>query len=184
FLLSAKRLQASKSVELGAPPDVVGILMLIVGVAAVALGVVKSSDWGWGSGATVSAIVLGLVVLSAFVAWARSVEAPAIDLTLFRDTNYRFANLATFVFGMAFSATFFGFFFFLIRVWAHSLPKAGLAVTPCSLMVMPAAILAGRLAARIGHRPLIIAGALIHTLAFFWFFEMAGPTPHYLRDWL
>src|SRR5262245_66648354 len=51
-------------------------------------------------------------------------------------------------------------------------------------MVMPAAILAGRLAVRMGHRPLIITGAFSHVLAFFWFFEMAGPTPHYFRDWL
>ena len=182
--LSARRLNESKRIELGALPDIPGILMLIVGVAALALGVVKSNDWGWASASTALALSVGLAVLAAFVVWARRVEAPALDLTLFRDTNYRFANLATFVFSIAFTAMFFGFFFFMTRVWDYTLPKAGLAVTPGPLIVIPAAITAGRRAARIGHRPLLVAGGVIYALGFVWFALMAGPTPNYLRDWL
>jgi EmrB/QacA subfamily drug resistance transporter len=182
--LSARRLKESKRIELGALPDIPGILMLMVGVAALALGVVKSNDWGWASAPTAAAIIVGLVVLTAFVVWARRVDAPALDLTLFRDTNYRFANIATFVFSIAFTAMFFGFFFFMTRVWDYTLPKAGLAVTPGPLIVIPAALAAGRRAARIGHRPLLVAGGLIYALGFAWFAVMAGPTPNYLRDWL
>src|SRR5215467_2593256 len=115
--LSARRLKESKRIELGALPDIPGIVMLIVGVAALALGVVKSNDWGWTSASTATALIVGLAVLVAFVAWAQRVAAPALDLTLFRDTNYRFANIATFVFSIAFTAMFFGFFFFMTRVW-------------------------------------------------------------------
>jgi EmrB/QacA subfamily drug resistance transporter len=182
--LSARRLTESRSVELGALPDVPGILMLIGGVSALALGVVKSSDWGWASPASLGAIVAGLAVLVGFVRWASRVETPALDLTLFRDPTYRFANLATFVFSVTFTAMFFGFFFFMTRVWGYSLPKAGLAPTPGPLMVIPVAILAGRQAAWLGHRPLLVAGGLIYALGASWFYVMAGPTPHFLRDWL
>src|SRR5262249_31720175 len=102
--LSASRLSESKRGEQGALPDGPGILMLIAGVGAIALGVVKSSDWGWASAPTIAAIVGGLLILGGFVSWARKIEAPALDLTLFRDTNYRCANIATFVFSIAFTA--------------------------------------------------------------------------------
>src|SRR5262249_61596260 len=112
-----------------------------------------------------------------FVAWAGRVEAPALDLTLFRDTNYRFANLATFVFSIAFTAMFFGFFFFMTRVWSYTLPRAGLAVTPGPLMVIPVAIAAGRRAAKIGHRPLLVAGGGLYAVPFLWVFFVGGAHP-------
>src|SRR5262249_44741316 len=74
--MSARQLRESTSIEQGALPDIPGILMLITGVGALALGIVKSSDWGWVSAQTVVAMALGLAVLAGFVAWARRVEAP------------------------------------------------------------------------------------------------------------
>jgi len=182
--LSARRLRESKSIELGALPDIPGILALSFGVGAIALGVVKSSDWGWASISTEGAIIAGLVALAVFVIWASRVNAPALDLTLFRDTNYRFANVATLVFSMTFTAMFFGFFFFMTRVWGYTLPKAGLAVTPGPLMVIPVAIIVGRRAARIGHRPLLVLGGVIYALGASWIYTLAGPTPDFLRHWL
>src|SRR5262249_16943431 len=89
LVLSARRLKESRSVELGALPDILGIVLLIAGVGAIALGVVRSTEWGWASASTESAMIAGLAVLALFVAWASRAEAPALDLTLFRDRNYR-----------------------------------------------------------------------------------------------
>jgi EmrB/QacA subfamily drug resistance transporter len=182
--LSARRLKESKSLERGALPDIPGILMLSVGVGAIALGVVKSTDWGWIGVATDGAIVAGILVLALFVLWARRVDAPALDVSLFRDVSYRFANIATFVFSVTFTAMFFGFFFFLTRVWGYTLPVAGLAVTPGPLMVIPVAIVGGRSAARVGHRPLLVLGGIVYALGAAWIYMMAGPTPDFLRHWL
>jgi EmrB/QacA subfamily drug resistance transporter len=183
FALSAGKLEESRS-EAGALPDVPGIFLLILGVGAIAFGVVKSSDWGWASPWTPGVILAGLGILAGFVAWAGRVAMPALDLSLFRDANYRFANIATFVFSVTFAAMFFGSFFFLTRVWGYSLPIAGLAVTPGPLMVIPVAVFAGRFAARMGHRPLLIAGGILFALGGAWFDLRIGPTPGFLRDWL
>src|SRR5262249_13725585 len=128
--------------------------------------------------------IAGLAVLALFVAWASRAEAPALDLTLFRDRNYRFANVATFVFSVTFTAMFFGFFFFMTRVCGYALPMAGLALTHGRLMVIAVAILAGRRAARIGHRPLLVMGGIIYALGACWIYLMAGPTPNFLHHWL
>jgi EmrB/QacA subfamily drug resistance transporter len=182
--LAVNRLKESRSPEAGALPDVPGILMLIFGVGCVALGVVNSSEWTWTAPATWYAIVLGLLILAGFVAWAARVKSPALDLTLFRDANFRFANIATFVFSVTFTAMFFGFFFFLTRVWGYSLPIAGLAVTPGPLMVIPVAVLAGRRAERLGHRALLVGGGIIFAVGAAWYLLMLEPTPNYLSGWL
>jgi MFS family permease len=98
--------------------------------------------------------------------------------------TYRYVNLATLTFGIAFAMMFFGLFFSLMQVWHYSLPKAGLAVTPGPLLVAPVAVLAGRSAARIGHRPLLVAGGLLYAAAGLWLCLRIGTEPDYLGTWL
>jgi hypothetical protein len=46
-------------------------------------------------------------MLRAFVSWSRRTPHPAVDLSLFADRTYRYVNVATLVFGMAFAMMFF-----------------------------------------------------------------------------
>jgi MFS family permease len=87
--LSAVKLKESRSADTGALPDIPGVFMLILGVGGIAFGVVKSSDWGWACPWSLGAMLAGVTFLAGFVAWAGRVEIPALDLSLFRDTNYR-----------------------------------------------------------------------------------------------
>ena len=93
-------------------------------------------------------------------------------------------NLATLVFGIAFSMMFFGFFFFMTGIWHYSLPQAGLAMTPGPLMVVPVAMIAGRFAARAGHRPLLVTGSLLLAAGGTWQATVPGLQPDYLLHWL
>ena len=79
---------------------------------------------------------------------------------------------------------FLGFFLFLGGIWQYGPAASGLLVTPGPLMVIPVAILAGRLAARVGHRPLLVAGGLLYAVANLWFVLRLGTTPDYLGTWL
>lgn len=174
----------SRNPENAAPLDVVGVLLLIAGVGAIALGLVRSDVLGWSSAFVLGSIAFGTVALAVFVAWARRIAAPAIDLTLFDDPTYRFVNLATLSFGIAFAMMFMAFFIFMTAVWHFTLPQAGLAVTPGPLMVVPTAIVAGRFAARIGHRPLLVLGSIVYACGGLWFFLVPGAQPDYLHHWL
>ena len=71
-------------------------------------------------------------------------------------------NAATLTFGIAFAMMFFAFFFYMGNVWHYSQARAGLAIAPGPLMVIPVAVLTGRLAGRFGHRPFLIGGALLY----------------------
>ena len=107
-----------------------------------------------------------------------------MDLNLFRDATYRYVNLASLSFGITFSMMFFAFFFYMKSIWHYSLPLAGLAITPGPLLVTPVAAISGRLAARHGHRPLLVAGCLVYAASGLWFLLVPGTEPAYLTQWL
>ena len=164
--------------------DAVGMALLIVAVGAITLAIVEFESPKWTSTALTIAALGGVIALGLFVAWARVAKAPLVHLSLFANRTYAFVNLATFSFGMAFSMMFFAFFFYMRGIWHYTLPQAGLAITPGPLLVMPVAILSGRLAAKFGHRPLLVGGALVYAASGLWFLTVPGLEPHYLARWL
>jgi EmrB/QacA subfamily drug resistance transporter len=166
------------------PIDLPGMTLLILGVGAITLAIVQAEAQHWRPAELWAVAGLGAAALAAFVAWARVARAPLLDLALFQLPSYRYVNLATLAFGTAFALMFFGFFFYMTRIWHYSLPQAGLAVTPGPLLVIPAAVLGGRLAARHGHRPLLVGGALVYAASGLWFMLVPGPQPAYLTQWL
>lgn len=181
---SGSRIEEAVKPSQGRRIDWIGLLLLMAAVGAVALSIVESGSADWRAGQL--ALVAGGGVLAglAFVMWARVHKTPLVDLSLFGHRSYRFANAATLAFGTAFSMMFLGFFFFMTGVWHYTLPQAGLAVTPGPLLVMPTAILTGRLAGRLGHRPFLVGGSLLYACSGLWFFGVPGLQPDYLHHWL
>ena len=182
WLMARRHLQESTSPETGARPDWLGIGLLILGTGAVAWGIVRSESPGWQQ--PLAALTTGAALLLTFGLWARGRPAAALDLSLFDDRSFLFVNLATAVFGMAFTAMFLSSFLFLMGIWGYPHGLAGWAVTPGPLMVIPVAIAAGRLAGRIGHRPLLVVGGVLYALAQAWLGLRIGNTPDYLATWL
>jgi len=164
--------------------DAVGMALLVSAVGAVTLAIVESGEPRWSRLELALMGGTGLAAAAAFVAWARRAPEPLVDLALFGNPTYRYVNLATLAFGTAFSMMFLAFFFYMTGVWHFSLPQAGLAVTPGPLLVMPTAIITGRLASRLGHRPFLVGGALLYACSSLWFLLVPGAEPDYLRHWL
>src|SRR5262249_44146251 len=111
-------LAESKSASAEGVPDAVGILQLIAGMALIALGVVRARESG--AVLALASIAAGCAFLLLFVHRAGRVRSPALDLTLFEIGSFRYANLATLVYGATFSAMFLGSVLFLTNVWGYS----------------------------------------------------------------
>jgi len=164
--------------------DGVGMSLLIVAVGALTLAIVESESLYWSRGQLAAVAATGAIALVSFVIWARNVRAPLIDLTLFRHPTYSAVNAATLTFGIAFAMMFFAFFFYMSNVWHYSQALAGLAIAPGPLMVIPVAIVTGRLAGRYGHRPFLVGGALLFAATGLWFLLVPGTEPAYATQWL
>lgn len=177
---SAARLTESRGTDPATPTDGVGIGLQVAGVGAIVLGLVQAQDWG--AGPAIGTALAGLALIGLFILWARGRAHAALDLSLFREPSYAWTNAATLVFGAAFSMMFLTFFLFLTGPWGYGLAAAGMLVTPGPLAVVPVAILAGRLAGRVGHRPLLVAGGFVYAASNAWFLVRLGPVPS-LADW-
>ena len=164
--------------------DVVGMALLIVAVGALALAIVEADAPQWTRTEIVVVAVTGLTALIAFVLWAMNVREPLVDLGLFRNATYAAANAATLTFGIAFAIMFFAFFFYMANVWHYGIAQAGIAIAPGPLVVIPVAIVTGRLAARFGHRPFLVGGSLLYATAGLWFLLVPGTDAAYVTHWL
>jgi EmrB/QacA subfamily drug resistance transporter len=165
-------------------PAPLGSALVAAAAALLSLGLVQSAEWGWADARTVAALVAGALLLAAFVAHQRRTSAPALDLELFAIGNYRWANAATAVYGVAFTAMFFGSILFLTQVWDWSIFEAGLGVSPGPLLVAVLAPQVGRMAVRVGQRRLLLAGGLVFAAGGLWRILALGASPDYLRDYL
>lgn len=163
-------------------PSPVGVTLIAGAAGLLSYGLVGTEEFGWLSGRTFGVLVAGLVVLAVFVVHQQHTMAPALDLDLFRIANFRWANLAMLVFGTAFAALFFGSILFLTDIWGWSVLQAGFGVAPGPVVVGVVAPQVGKLAGRIGQRPILVTGGVLFAGSGLFRVVMLGPDVNYLRD--
>lgn len=161
-------------------PDPLGILLLAGALSLLALGIVQSDQWHWGSARTIGVLVGGLVVLAAFIVRTLDHPHPALDLTLFGAPSFRWANIATLAFTIGFTAMFFAQVLFLNQVWGYSIVRTGLAMVPGPVVVIVLAPMFGRMAGSIGQRALLVPGGIVYAASAAWFLAAVTTEPHWV----
>jgi EmrB/QacA subfamily drug resistance transporter len=161
--------------------DVVGLLLVGLGVLAVVFGIVRGNPAGWDSLESMGSLIVGGVLLVAFVLWELKADAPLLPLRLFRDRSFSVANLI----GIGFSFGMFGSVFILVQflqiVQSASPLDAAIQTTPWTLAPMIVAPLAGLVAPRVGTRLLIVAGLALNAIALFWLATTMSATVQYAQ---
>jgi EmrB/QacA subfamily drug resistance transporter len=163
--------------------DIVGMLLLIVSVGGTALAITQWESASWTTAELMSTLAVAMISLLAFILWASKAKNPLFKLELFRSRTYSTVNLGTLSFAIAFAMMFFAFFSYMTGIWGYSLPMAGIAITPGPLMVVPTAIVSGRFAAKLGHRPGLVIGSLVYAASGLWLALVPGATPAYWSEW-
>ncbi|MFN0091417.1 MAG: DHA2 family efflux MFS transporter permease subunit [Acidimicrobiales bacterium] len=164
-------------------PSLVGVILIAGAAGLLSYSVIGLERFGWLSTRTAGAITAGLVMLAAFVLHQQRTKAPALDLDLFRIGNFRWASLATLAFGTAFSALFFGSILFLTDVWGWSVLQAGFGVAPGPIAVGLLSPRIGKLASKIGQRPILITGGALFASSALYRLAMLGPHVDYVKDY-
>jgi nitrate/nitrite transporter NarK len=125
-------------------------------------------------------MVIGALLVAAFVAWEVRAPEPMLPLHLFRSRGFTMTNTASLLmfFGM------FGSIFLLaqfLQVVQHYSPlEAGLRMLPWTAMPVLVAPVAGALSDRIGGRPLLAVGLALQAIGLGWLAMIESPTVAYL----
>ncbi|GLZ08608.1 MFS transporter [Actinomadura sp. NBRC 104412] len=163
-------LPAVPPAERGPRPDVLGAGLLTVAVAAVALGLVKSGDWGWLSAEVIGSLVGAAVLAAGFVARSARHPAPVLPLSLLRVPSFSPATFANVLFAVAFAAMLLSAVLWCRQVWHWGPLRTGLAVAPGPLMVPLLALGIGPVARKVGSGPVAALGCLAFAAGIGWWY--------------
>ena len=148
-----------------APPDIVGVGALALGMGSLVLGITQIRNWGLADARTIGATVVALAAVTIVVSRSRRHPDPVLYLPLFRDRSFRQGVILNAVIAGTFAGTFFSFIQLLTDGWGLSVFQAGVAVALVPLLGGPLSIVAGRIADRRGPRIVIVTGGLLISLA-------------------
>ncbi|MEZ4532135.1 MAG: DHA2 family efflux MFS transporter permease subunit [Thermomicrobiales bacterium] len=144
--------------------DWTGVVISGVGIFCLVFACIEGNRLGWTSPKIIGLFIASAALLGFFVWWERRVADPIVKIELFQHRNFTVANVIAMVVSFGMLGIFFPMTLFLQEVLGFSPIKAGLAMTPMSLMILVGAPIAGRLSDRIGARWLLCAGTAIMAL--------------------
>jgi EmrB/QacA subfamily drug resistance transporter len=168
LVLGPRMLPSTGAKKDAARPDLLGAALLTAGIAALALGVVQSEDWGWASPEVIGSLAAAAALLAAFVARSARHPSPVLPLDLLRVPSFSPASLANILFAVAFAAMLLSAVLWCQQVWHWSALRTGLAIAPGPLMVPALAVGAAPIARKLGAGTLAIAGCACFAAGIGW----------------
>lgn len=176
WLLSALFVPASR-VRSAGRPDLPGVLVLTVGLAALLLGLTEGSSWGWSSPTVLGLFATAVLALWMFTVVERRVAEPVLDIQLLTHRPLLVAHVGA----LALGVNQFVFYVLLPKLaeLPHDAPATGRGVSygfgstvtgaallllPGTLLTLPASWLAPRLERRLGMRSPLLLGLSLAAL--------------------
>jgi len=176
--LAWRRLAESHGADRGL--DLRGLALASTGLLGIVWGLVRGNAEGWASAGIVGPMVVGVLLVAAFVAWELRAPSPMLPMHFFRDRTFALTNVASLLmfFGM------FGSIFLLAQffqtVQHYSPLQSGLRILPWTAMPMFVAPIAGALSDRIGGQRLMAIGLALQSAGLIWIAAVSTVTTPYI----
>jgi EmrB/QacA subfamily drug resistance transporter len=155
--------------------DLGGVALVTCAGFALVWGLVRAGSLGWGSPEVVGALAAAVVSAAALVGWERRTTQPMLPMPLFRSRAFAAGNLVAFFL----QASLTGAVFFMAQFQQDALGQgpldAGLRLLPWTATLFLIAPWAGRLADRVGERPLVAGGLLLQAVGLGWIAAIVRP---------
>jgi DHA2 family multidrug resistance protein len=145
------------------PLDLIGVLLLFPGIAALLYALSKLPEYGTATAPKVFVpAVVGMVMVIAFVIHAlRRTENPMIDLGLLRQRVVLAANTARLLFAMSFFGEGLIFSLYFQQVLGVSPMKAGMLFVPQAISTAVCSPVIGRITDQRGPRNVVLVGTVL-----------------------
>jgi EmrB/QacA subfamily drug resistance transporter len=163
--------------------DAPGAVLSALTLTALTLALIQGTSWGWGSPAVVGLLVGAVVGAVAFVVRERHARNPLFNASFFRARNFAGATIVIFVLDFSFGALLFFLPLYFQEILDYSPTATGLLLLPLTGLMVVGSPLGGRIAARTGPRPPIVAGLASMCVAVLWISTLSSDTT-YAQLWL
>jgi MFS transporter, DHA2 family, multidrug resistance protein len=171
------------------PIDVVGLVLLIVGVGSLQFMLDNGNEKDWfSSPMIVAAAVSAVLALSFLIPWELTDKHPVVDLHLFAKRNFRVGTITLGLAFFAFSGVNIVFPLWLQTTVGYTATWAGLAVAPVGLLGLIVAPIVGRNMMKLNLRLAASFAFCVFGISVFWtatlnesasYFQFA--TPRFLQ---
>ena len=140
-------------------------------LVALLVAVSEAPSWGWGSARVIGLLAAAVVLAAGWILAELRARTPLIDMAMMRRTAVWTNNLVALLIGLGMYATF-AFLPEFVQTppsagygFGASITRSGLLLLPSSVTMFLTGMFAGRLAARLGGKVLVVTGCLIGALS-------------------
>jgi len=171
FALTPRFVRESRS-ERDSSQDVAGAITVTAGLGLLVYAVSKAPDHGWGSGWTLSRLVVAVLLLGAFLAVESRARDPLMPFRIFRVRTVAGANVAGVLLGAVTFANFFLLTLYVQQVLGWSALKTGLTFAATAGTAVLWAGLAQALVTKIGPKTVMAAGFVAMIAGMVWYTQI------------
>ena len=148
--------------------DKPGLILLVGGLSMLVFSLMEAPEWGWSDPSILALLVVGVVLLCAFVWVELKTPAPLIEVDLFANPTFAGCNLIIFSAQFTKMAVFVFGALYLQEVLGMSPLLAGLALLPTVAPQPFTAPWSGHIADRFGARWPSLAGVFVMLVGLVW----------------
>jgi EmrB/QacA subfamily drug resistance transporter len=148
--------------------DAFGAFLVTSGMLLLVYSLVKAPDVGWGAARTIGGLALAGAALFGFVVNELRVSNPLVPMSILRVKGVAVADATQLVTAAGFLPMFFFLTLYMQTVLGYSPIQTGLAYLPLTAGFIVASSISSQLFARVGTKPVIVAGAVVAAAGLYW----------------
>ncbi len=168
-LVAGKILKHRETATVHTPVDLVGLVLLVIGVGALQLMLDKGREYDWFSSTLIIALtiiaVIGLIWLTI---WELTDDNPIVDVSLFKFRNFSIGCLCTSLAFLFYTGSVVLIPILLQTVYGYTATWAGLATAPIGILPLIVMPVIGKYSRLFDMRALVTFSFLVYAVTFMW----------------
>jgi EmrB/QacA subfamily drug resistance transporter len=162
--------------------DPIGAVLSLIGLVALVYAIIQAPERGWGSGATLGTLAVGVAVLGVFAWWERTTPSPMLDTSFWRRPRFSAASAAITLLFFAMFGSIFLLTQYMQFVMDYSPLQAGVRLLPMAITMLIVAPNSPKLVERIGTKRVVALGMTLAGIALASYSMIPSVDPSYWGD--